>query len=83
MSIEQSIKNAMAAFIERIERISEVEVTAWEEEFDAYAYGGCETCGPEIEKDYTVTIYYTWNDTPRAYTHRGPFTELIKELDNT
>lgn len=83
MSIEESIKNAMAVFIERTQDISEVEVTSWDEEFDAYDFGGCETCGPDFEKEYTVTIYYTWNGTSRAYTYNGPFTGLIRELDKT
>lgn len=81
MSIEESIKNAMKAMIERTQEISDIEVSSWEEEFDVYSFGGCETCGPEYEKEYTVSIYYRWENTPRVYTYTGSFTDLIKELD--
>lgn len=82
MTIEDSIKAAMAKYVERIQGISGVEVTSWEEEFDVYSYGGCETCGPEYEKEYTVTINYIWENSRRAVTHSGSFTELIRELDS-
>lgn len=82
MKIEESIKAAMAKYVERSQDISGVEVTSWEEEFDVYSYGGCETCGPEYEKEYTVTINYLWDNSRRVSVYTGSFTELIRELDS-
>lgn len=82
MTIEESIKAAMAKYVERIQDISGVEVTSWEEEFDVYSYGAGCSCGPEYEKEYTVTIHYLWDNSRRVYTHNGTFTELIRELDS-
>jgi hypothetical protein len=81
MNIEESIKRAMARMIERKQEITDVEVTSWEEEFDVYSYGGCETCGPEYDKEYSVWIYYNWENSRRSYIYNGKFTDLIKELD--
>lgn len=81
MTIEEKIKEAMAGYVERKEGITGVTVTSWEEEFDIYRYGGCETCGYD-EKEYTVTIYYTWENSNRCTVHSGTFTDLIKELDS-
>lgn len=81
MNIEESIKSAMARYIERIYDISGVEVSSWTEEFDVYAYGGCETCGPEYDKEYSVDIYYTWDNQAKWHGFKGTFTDLIVELD--
>lgn len=81
MNIEDAIKAAMARMIRRKEGI-EVEVTSWDEEFDVAAYGGCETCGPEYEKEYSVVIWYRYNSRHKCIVYKGRFTDLIKELDN-
>jgi len=81
MTIKDTIKKALARYVQRKEGITDVEVTGWEEEFDVYSYGGCETCGPEYDKEYSVTIAYIWEGKARVTTHTGTFTELIKELD--
>jgi hypothetical protein len=80
MKIEDAIKTAMARMIERKDGIK-VEVTGWEEEFDVYRFGGCDTCGPEYEKEYSVVIYFTWEGRSGCSNFSGKFTDLIKELD--
>jgi hypothetical protein len=84
MKIEDAIKSAMARMIEKNKEIAGVEVQDWSEEYDKYAFGGCETCGPEYEEEYTVYISYTTPETnswSASYTYKGKFTDLIKELD--
>jgi hypothetical protein len=85
MNIEEAIKSAMAKMLERECTLTNVTVTSWEEEFDVYRFGGCDTCGPEYEKEYAVIISY-YVDYPEGrvstyYTYKGTFTDLIKELD--
>ncbi len=82
MSIEEAISSAMGRMIERKDGITDVQVTSWEEEFDVYSFGGCETCGPEYETEYSVWIYYTWEGSSRSYIYKGKFTDLITELDS-
>lgn len=83
MTIENSIKMAMARMIERKLGIKDVVVTSWQEDYDTYAYDGCETCGPEYETEYNVTIRYVTppGDYGKVFTYSGKFTSLIKELD--
>ncbi len=81
MTVEEMIKKSMARMIERKYDISGVEVSSWEEEFDVYSFGeGC-SCGPEYEKEYSVTMYYSWENKSKCFTHKGTFSELIRELD--
>jgi hypothetical protein len=84
MTVEQSIKNAMSRMLERTLSIESVEVISWEEEFNVYSFGGCSTCGPEFEKEYSVEIWYRDSGTKsdKYYHFAGKFTELIKELDD-
>lgn len=45
----------------------------------AYAYGGCETCGPEITQ--TVDVYYERKDgTKGSKTHSGSFLSMLEYL---
>lgn len=83
MTIENSIKQAMARMIERELEIKDVAVTSWEEDYDTYDYGGCNTCGPNYEIEYRVTIWYVTppGDYGKVFTYSGKFTDLIKELD--
>lgn len=82
MTIENSIKQSLARMIERREGIKDVVVTGWEEEFDTYSYGGCETCGPDYETEYGVTVWYvTPPGKESVFSYSGKFTEPIKELD--
>lgn len=84
MTIEDKIKQAMLTFL-RSQGINASQVQDWSEDYNQYTYGGCETCGPEYEEDYCVTIWYTIDEKNRlvnhAYNYSGKFTELIKELD--
>jgi hypothetical protein len=83
MSIEDTIKIQLARMLERELNLKDVVVVRFEEEFDAYTYHGCHTCGPEIEKEYSVDIYYvTPGENRMVWTYSGTFTDLIKELDN-
>lgn len=83
MSIENTIKIQMARMIERGLNLKDVVVVDYEEEFDAYTYHGCHTCGSEIEKEYSVDIYYvTPGENRKWFGYSGKFTDLIKELDN-
>lgn len=87
MTIEEKIKEAMARYIERIKQISGITVTGWDEEFNTYSYGGCDTCGPEFDTEYRVDIWYKtvgdlYKGTSQRYTYGGKFTDLIKELDS-
>lgn len=85
MTIEESIKLAMARMIERnSEGIENVEVKSWEEEFEKGWSSGCDTCGYGADDDsYKVFIYYTHSGIIKTtyYVHEGTFAELIKELD--
>lgn len=82
MTIEQTIKNAMARMIERKYQISDVTVESWYEEIIQGYGGGCETCDYGADEDtYEVSISYRHNGSGKHYTHEGSFAELIKELD--
>lgn len=85
MTIEESIKLAMARMIERnTVGIESVEVQRWEEEFERGWFSGCDTCGYGADDDtYKVFIYYTHSGIKNAtyFVHEGTFAELIRELD--
>lgn len=84
MTIEESIKSAMAAMIKRKLSFT-VEVTSWEEEFERGWFEGCGTCGYGADEDkYYVDINYTViaNNSRQYYRHEGSFAELIRELDS-
>lgn len=89
MKIEDNIKLAMARMIENDEynRYTNVVVSDWDEEFDRGGFGGCSTCGfggtefGGTEDEYTVTIYFTSDQTDRGnYRYSGSFADLIREL---
>jgi hypothetical protein len=82
MTIEETIKEAMARMIERRREISGVVVTGWEEEIISSWNDGCDTCGYGADDGtYEVTITFTKGGGYYNYTHEGTFAELIKELD--
>jgi hypothetical protein len=57
--------------------VDAIEVTGYHEEVDVYSYGGCDTCGPDYDKEFELSIYYkdskgesktyTWGDTFTAF----------------
>jgi hypothetical protein len=81
MTVEDSIKKAMARMIERVQDIKDVEVTSWEEEYDVYVYSSGCSCN-DYDKEFSVSVYYTTPDKVKgSYSYPGTFAELIRELD--
>jgi len=61
--------------------VDAIEVTSFDEEVDVYSWGGCETCGPEYNKDFSLYIYYRdSNGKKGTYTYGGTFTDFINNV---
>jgi hypothetical protein len=87
MKIEESIKKAMAQYLERVLTLTDVTVISWDEEFEKAYFTGCDTCGYGGEEDeYIVWISYTTPTSKKKYgknyRYSGSFSELIRELDS-
>lgn len=82
MSIEETIKRAMARLIERKLNIENVVVSSWDEEHYG-GFDGCDTCGYGATSPYKVEIWYTSSSNSKTsyYVYDDSFGELIKELD--
>lgn len=79
MTVEESIKTALATYINR-KGVPCTRVTDWIDENWPVSYSGCETCGGD-DIEYLVRVYFVApGGKPGAYEYNGSFTELIREL---
>lgn len=78
MTLDEQIRAAMALYLSNGPGIKGATVTKWESAADAF--GGCDTCGPDI--DYRVDIWYVRDNDPhtRLWTYDGKFTEFIAAI---
>lgn len=58
-----------------------IEVTGYSEDVLVYDMGGCETCGPEYDKEFTLTIRHLDGKGERkVYCYNGTFTDFINSI---
>ena len=58
-----------------------VEVLYIDEDVSVYSYGGCDTCGPEYNKDFNLSIYYTDSKGKSgSFYYDGTFISFIDEI---